>query len=157
MEAPALGLSGSLEVVVRRRDGAVMRRTVRNRVLAEGRRFIAGSLIGQPSQLRFAIAIGTGADANDDAMTDLVRPLLRLKVADPALKDDAVVLQASHDPPAPITIAESGLVLTYRSVGSGNAHLSTLYNRAVLDPAAVVGQGETLTLTWTLSFHPITA
>ncbi len=154
MSRAHLGLNGSLHLALRGADGRVcLERQVRNLVLDRGRQFVASMFMSAPSAIHFDILLGSDhAMVTTADMTGLVAPLAELKVKEPVLVDSSIVLQANFDPPAPVTVGESGIRLRYRAIGHGNTYLSLLYNRAVLTDGVVVGDAQTLSLTWTLSF-----
>jgi hypothetical protein len=151
-------LCGCLDLCVLTRNGDVRaRRRHHNTVLTGGRRFAASALLSIPSDVRFDIVLGTNHRAKTRPdMDKLIAQIAELRVKEPSLVDDQIVLQAHYDPDEELTVGESGVRLHHRRVGGGNRHYQVLYNRAVIDGGVTLVHGESLSLTWTLGFTAVT-
>jgi hypothetical protein len=153
MNLAALYPTGELRFEIRNPDGSVRAHgRTPNRVLAAGRAHVAASLAGEVGNQRIAIVVGKDPSSpEDDSLRALLAPVAELEAEKAHTDGERLVVQAAWVADAPQTLGESGVVLTYEQSGSRRKH-QLLYNRAVLDPVEAIEAGETVTLTWTLSF-----
>lgn len=154
MTRAVLAPRGRLEIAIHDRQGRLKQRLRRpNRVLAGGRRQVAESLAGLVFNQGFSIAVGADpAQPDDDAVEELLKPITEIKVEEQEVDGERFVVMAAWVADQDQTLGESGVIIQYEQKATRKHH-HRLYNRAVIDPVAEVAEGDTVTLTWTLSFH----
>lgn len=158
-----VGVLGRLVLEVMAPDGRVIcRRREQNTVLDGGRRLLALLLGDLATGPRFAVTVGTDTTTETKPdMTKLVAPgtIKSVPVKRTSVNNATVILHATFaefaDPET--TIGEAGLLVTVKRRAPGDTEFTTeetlLYNRVrVLGEKLTVQKGETLDLTWELSF-----
>lgn len=144
---------GAVRLTVLGPDGGqIAERSGTNTVVNGGRRLLAQLLTGAATQPQFKAAIGITGDPTQSDLTKLFQPdgVLPQPVTEVQAKDGTISLKATFQAAEKDReIAETGLMLAC-NIGSNLEE--TLYNRALVQPPLPLRSGESLTLTWTLSF-----
>ena len=150
-----LSCHGLLSLNVYAADGSLREScAVHNRVLSAGRAHVADSLLGVVRNQGFRLALGSSAEHKEDQKLETLHaPALEVAVEKVSDKDGSVLLRAAVVSEEDLSIAESGVIIIHER-GSSRAKRQVLYNRAVLAKALTIKRGETLDVSWSLSFVP---